>query len=200
MAAQELLVIDPNHPWKQELANSSTVPADAGGKVLVAQGTTAAPAYKTIGGDATLAADGTLTVGAAAIGPTKLGAVADGTTLDQSGAGSTLEVKSGGIGATQLASGAVTGVKIAAAAVDGTKLSNTATVRRVIFTGHNNAGACTATGLRVGDVVIGTTNLSDLLDAKASFETTITVNDQIQQSSASDLSTKKFDVLVLAKS
>lgn len=66
-------------------------------------------------------------------------------------------------------------------------------VTQRIFTGKNGTGACTLTGALVGDKVAGKiVNATDLTDDTANFETTITVADQIQQSSASNLSAKKF--------
>lgn len=64
------------------------------------------------------------------------------------------------------------------------------------FTGRNGAGSITVTGTAVGDRVILLTNLTDEAAGGAAFETTITVVNQIQQSSASDLSAKKFALLV----
>lgn len=68
------------------------------------------------------------------------------------------------------------------------------------FTGRNGAGAITLTGAAVGDVVIGVANVTDGADDSSGFETAITVVNQIQQSSASDLSTKKYAALLLARS
>jgi hypothetical protein len=65
------------------------------------------------------------------------------------------------------------------------------------YTGKNGAGACTCTGARVGDKVAGTVNMTDGGTASSLFESTITVANQIQQSSATDLSAKKFSVLLL---
>jgi hypothetical protein len=62
----------------------------------------------------------------------------------------------------------------------------------LVFTGKNGAGVCTLTGATVGDIVVGSVNLTDATDDKALFEGAITVVDQIQQSSASNLSAKKF--------
>ncbi len=50
-----------------------------------------------------------------------------------------------------------------------------------------------------GDAVSGVVNLTDGTDDGANFESVITVADQIQQSSALDLSTKKFSVVIIAK-
>lgn len=65
-----------------------------------------------------------------------------------------------------------------------------------VFTGKNGAGACTLTGALVGARVLGVVNLSTPADAASSFEGVITVADQIQQSSASDLSAVKYLVLL----
>lgn len=62
------------------------------------------------------------------------------------------------------------------------------------FTGKNGAGACTLTGAKVGARVMGVVNLSTPGDAASSFEGVITVADQIQQSSASNLSAAVFAV------
>lgn len=64
--------------------------------------------------------------------------------------------------------------------------------KMLVFTGKNGTGACTLTGATVGDIVIGAVNITDATDDKANFEGAITVADQIQQSSASNLSAKKF--------
>jgi len=105
----------------------------------------------------------------------------------------------GAVPAAGLATGAVTTAKLAANAVTGPGLSATA-MHFVAFTGHNNTGACAATGVKVGDTVVGVVSITDGTSAASSFESTITVADQIQQTSASDLSTKKFSLLVVAKS
>jgi len=72
----------------------------------------------------------------------------------------------------------------------------------IAFAGRNGAGACTATGLKVGDVVLGVTGVvaADVGSQGSKFETVITVENQIQQSSATDLSAKVFIALVLRKS
>lgn len=100
----------------------------------------------------------------------------------------TAKIKDLNVTTGKLSDGAVTAVKIADAAL---KYSG--------FTGKNGAGACTLTGAKVDDVVAGVVNITDGGNVAASFETVITVADQIQQSSASDLSTKKFSVLLVKK-
>jgi hypothetical protein len=62
----------------------------------------------------------------------------------------------------------------------------------VVAAGRNAAGAITATGFQVGDKVVAATNLTDGTGDTANFESEITVADQIQQSSASNLTTKKY--------
>jgi hypothetical protein len=64
--------------------------------------------------------------------------------------------------------------------------------------GRNAAGAITATGAAVGDTVVGVAGLTAgaLGAADASFEGTITVLNQIQQSSASNLSANDYLVVL----
>lgn len=63
------------------------------------------------------------------------------------------------------------------------------------FTGSNGAGACTLTGATVGQKVVTIFEATGgTLNAAALFEAVITVADQIQQSSVSNLSAKKYIV------
>jgi len=90
-------------------------------------------------------------------------------------------IANGGIGAVQLASGAF---------------------RKLVFTGANVTStpvACTLTGAKVGDIVVGVTNLTDATSNTSAFESTITVADQIQQTGVVNYSAKKFDILLIAK-
>ena len=64
------------------------------------------------------------------------------------------------------------------------------------FTGRDGAGAITLTGAAVGDKVLGVAGISTVGNAAASFESTITVANQIQQSSASNLSTVTYLVIL----
>lgn len=66
--------------------------------------------------------------------------------------------------------------------------------------GRNGAGAITATGAVVGDVVVGVAGLTAgaLGAATAGFQSAITVADQVQQSSASDLSANDYLVVLRA--
>lgn len=64
-----------------------------------------------------------------------------------------------------------------------------------VFTGSNGAGACTLTGANVGDIVRGVIRVdASPADNAANYETTITVVNQIQQSSASNLSAQTMMV------
>lgn len=129
------------------------------------------------------------------------------------------EVVPGSIVTADLANSAVTAAKLASDAVETAKIkdlnvttgkmaANAVTGPKMAigaffaghFTGRNGAGAITLTGAKVGDKVIICTNLTDEANGATNFESTITVVDQIQQSSASDLSTKKFGVLLLVQS
>ena len=61
------------------------------------------------------------------------------------------------------------------------------------FLGRNGAGGCVMPGVTIGDSVTSVIGLIGLSgDQASSFETVITVDDQIQQISGSDLSTKWF--------
>lgn len=66
----------------------------------------------------------------------------------------------------------------------------------ISFTGSNLAGACTAVGVAAGDVLFGVAGLTDMGQMDSKFEAVVSVNDQIQQSAAEDLSTKSFMALV----
>lgn len=72
----------------------------------------------------------------------------------------------------------------------------------ISFSGKNGAGACTATGLKVGDIILSVTGVvaADKGDQSANFEATVTVADQIQQSAVGDLSTKLYLAFVLRQS
>lgn len=72
----------------------------------------------------------------------------------------------------------------------------------ISFSGRNLAGVCTATGLKVNDVLFSVTGVvaADVGDQSALFEAIVTVADQIQQVSATDLSTKVYNAFVLRMS
>jgi hypothetical protein len=69
-------------------------------------------------------------------------------------------------------------------------------LKMLSFTGRSGAGACTLTGAAVGDVVQALTGISTVGSAAASFESIITVNNQIQQTSASNLSAITYMALL----
>lgn len=66
----------------------------------------------------------------------------------------------------------------------------------ISFTGSNGAGPCTATGLAVSDVIFGVAGLTTVGQADGSFEAVVSVADQIQQSSESNLSAENYQALV----
>lgn len=67
--------------------------------------------------------------------------------------------------------------------------------------GKNGTGALTLTGVKVGDKVVGVTQLTTTFQSVASsFESTITVADQIQQSAATDFSAIKIQFVVVKQS
>ena len=78
-----------------------------------------------------------------------------------------------------------------------------AALRSILFTGVDASGGAshvTIGALKANDQIVSITNLTDLADGAASFEaSTVAVNGQLQQP-ATDLSTKKFLGLFVAKS
>jgi hypothetical protein len=92
--------------------------------------------------------------------------------------------------AATIGSNKVTGPKIAASAL-----------KLLVFTGIDASGApalATLTGAAVGDAVVGAVNLTDGSSATASFETTISTINKINQLS-SNLSAKTLLVLLITK-
>lgn len=84
---------------------------------------------------------------------------------------------------------------------DAPVLLTSSALRFLAFAGKNGAGACTLTGAKVGDTVAGVVDLAGAsASAAASFETVITVANQIQQTSASNLSAVKYAVILGARS
>lgn len=105
---------------------------------------------------------------------------------------------------TGLTGGGTTGtvtLGLASNGVTGPSLSASA-MRFLKFAGNNGAGACPCTGLKVGDTVIGIVDASGGggSTSAASFQSTITVQNEIQQTDAADLSGSVFVALVVAKS
>ncbi len=101
-----------------------------------------------------------------------------------------------------LAAGAATNSKIGAAAVDGTKVDNTKFLRFIPCNGADASGGAThvtATGAKINDKVVTVFNVTDNSDVSADFGATVTVNDQLPQTSV-NLSTKKLLIVLLAQS
>lgn len=73
-------------------------------------------------------------------------------------------------------------------------------LKLISLDGRSGAGACTATGAAVGDKVLYVAGLTEgaLGNASASFEATVTVVNQIQQSSASNLSANNYLAVLLS--
>lgn len=76
------------------------------------------------------------------------------------------------------------------------KLTIVGSVVVLVAAGVNGDGPVTLTGAAVGDVVSGATNLSDLANGAASFESVITVVNQIQQSEDADLSGNAYQFIL----
>jgi len=71
---------------------------------------------------------------------------------------------------------------------------------KAVAAGNNGAGAITVAGTLVGDNVEMVVNLSAPADATASFEATVSIAGQVQQTSASNLSGSTFLFLVQPQS
>ncbi len=68
------------------------------------------------------------------------------------------------------------------------------------FVGAAAAGPCTLPNVKVGDQVIGVLQFTTPDDDSADFESVITVDGQIQQTLAADLSLVDFAVFVIKRS
>lgn len=78
-------------------------------------------------------------------------------------------------------------------ALDGVPIGSTRSgpnALKVVANGNNGAGAVTVTGTKVGDNVELVLDLTDSTDVTSSFEATVTVAGQVQQSAATNLSAK----------
>lgn len=75
-------------------------------------------------------------------------------------------------------------------------------IELIAFAGRAGAGACTATGLKVSDILLSVTGIAagTVGDQSAKFESVVTVNDQIQQSDAGNLSANIYHALVYRQS
>lgn len=83
--------------------------------------------------------------------------------------------------------------------VAGSKLAS-GLIKYKVFTGNNGAGNITVSGLAAGDRVQSVINLTDEADATASFTSPVATANTLAQSSASDLSAKKFLAVLLPAS
>ena len=92
------------------------------------------------------------------------------------------------VGGTLGVTGATT---LPAATTIGGKTPMTGSDYSVCQAGKNGAGALTLTGAVIGDTVVGIVNITTPGDLKSSFESTVTVTGQIQQTAATDLSAKQ---------
>ena len=70
----------------------------------------------------------------------------------------------------------------------------------VAVTGLNGTGAIILTEAKKGDSVYAMQNISTLGNEASSFETTVTVNGQIQQTSSSNLSANQYWAFIGAQS
>jgi hypothetical protein len=93
-----------------------------------------------------------------------------------------------GDGASPFAAGAGDVLVLDGVAVGATRSGPNAL--KVVANGSNGAGAVTVVGTLVGDHVELVLNLTDATDATASFESTVSVAGQVQQTSVSNLSAK----------
>lgn len=112
----------------------------------------------------------------------------------------TAKILDANVTTAKIADANVTTAKIAATAVTGPKINAASTFFSAVFAGVAAAGPVTLTGAAVGDKVIQLVNITDEANGAASFEATITIINQIQQSSASNLTTKNYSVLLLKQS
>lgn len=84
--------------------------------------------------------------------------------------------------------------------VDGVLLGGARSAVKTVVTGYNGAGTVTLAGVKVGDKVVAVINMTTPGDVTSSFESTISVDGQIQQTAATDLSAAKLLVEVSPRS
>jgi len=128
------------------------------------------------------------------------GAIADGAAIISDAVGRAIAVPAGLQAPAQVA-GYARGSASSSGSIVGVELGGFAQTvpggfKLMTFAGHNLAGPCTATGLKVGDVIVSVAGLTTVGNAAALFETTVSVADQIQQSSATDLHASNYQALV----
>ena len=118
--------------------------------------------------------------------------------------GSSDTVGAGGVDTAQLANGAVTSAKLASGAVTAGKIGYNV-IATYEAAGRATAGAITTTGTKVGDKVIAvlgrvTSTAVWVGLANSDFESTVTVANQIQQSTGTNLSANTYVFLVQSQS
>lgn len=104
---------------------------------------------------------------------------------------------------TGVADGSITTAKLASNAVTGAKINSASLFLQFQISGRNGAGAVTLTGAAVGDKVVAIwalDGMNPLASGASDMESTITVTNQIQQSSGSDKSSVQYFGLLLKKS
>jgi hypothetical protein len=119
-------------------------------------------------------------------------------------AGGTIDVSAGTLtpGTNAIADAAVTTAKLAAGAATLHKI-DTSGLKCLAAAGKNGSGVVTLTGAAIGDrlvAVFGAPTAGGALEVKVpgtDFEAAVTVTDQIQQASATNLSTKTYVFILI---
>ena len=78
----------------------------------------------------------------------------------------------------------------------------TGTIYSAVVVGADNTlakGYAEVTTAKVGDVLIAAANLTDATDVQAKFETVVTVDGQVQQSSGTDNLSAKYILFILQR-
>ena len=142
----------------------------------------------------TKGAVGTHEIADGAVTAAKLAAGAGGAITDASITSAAFAA--GAVNTAALGAAAVATANLAAGAVTAPKL-NLAGLKVIQASGVAAAGPVTTTGTAVGDRIIAVLCTSANTASAALFQTTVTVINQIQQSSATDLSASRFIFLLL---
>lgn len=171
-------------------ANSGYLPVGNGSALVVVA----------VSGDAALAANGALTV--SKIGGTANSAyvpVGNGTALVNVAVSGDVALASNG--AVTVGNGTITTVKVAGGAVTGAKMAATG-LKAASFLGANAAGSITLTGAVAGDRVLALfrSDNAGAIASAANFETTISANDAIQQTTNEALGPFVFSVILIPAS
>jgi len=75
----------------------------------------------------------------------------------------------------------------------------TATVNGVVeatFTGLSSSGAISVPGLKAGDFVIGVYSVGDYFQPGLLFESIVSVDNELQQTSSTDFSARSFNIFL----